>query len=109
MKSYASQQRKMITELAARMLAGSLSFIEGAQKINKMRFDAELENDPDILPFVGIDCENDALPLNPEIRKLWNAGALAKLQPEIDRAEEWARQFGTRHRQSLISRFQKEE
>jgi hypothetical protein len=86
------------------MLAGNQTFIEGSRLIFELSFSAQLERDPDILPFVGIFSETDALPVGQE-RKLWNADALTRLQPEIERLESWARGFGTPHCHSLIKRF----
>jgi len=86
------------------ILGGSLSYIEGARKIAALRFTAGLDDDPDVLPFVCIDSETDALPFGP-IRELWNPDSLAKLQAEIDRAEIWAREFGHSHCANLLARF----
>jgi len=74
------------------------------RKLGRLRFDADLENDPDLIAFVGIDSETDALPLG-EIRKLWNPDALKNLQPEIDKAEMWAQNFGRSHCERLVKRF----
>jgi len=58
-----AQARRMIVSAARNMLAGTLSFIEGAREINRLRHYAELPDfDPDVLPFVAIDSETDALP-----------------------------------------------
>jgi len=100
------QSRLRIVETVAQMLAGSLSFIEGARRISGLRFDAEIPDDPDIVPFVMIDSETDALPLDPEVRKRWSPLALEKLQIEIDQAETWARQVGAPHCENLRARFQ---
>src|SRR5690348_2421711 len=97
------EARREIGRLAKAMLARSLSFIEGSREINRLRFDADLEWDPDIIPFVGIDSETDALPFG-EVRKLWNQNALADLKPEIDKAEQWAQSFGAAHCENLERR-----
>ncbi|HEY1613892.1 MAG TPA: hypothetical protein VGF97_09410 [Rhizomicrobium sp.] len=100
--------KKDIALTARRMLAGSVSFIEGSRKIISLQAAANIrENDPDFHAFLGISSETDALPLG-EIRSLWNPEALVKLQPEIDRAEEWAKAFGTPCCQRLIDRFHEE-
>ncbi len=106
MTARAMQSRQKIVKIATEMLAGSLSFIEGARQIVQLQFAAELSDDPDIRPLIGIDSETDALPLDPEIRKHWASDALEKLKPEIDKAETWARQVGTPHCEHLIARFQ---
>lgn len=96
--------RSEIGRIARAILAGAISFIEGAREINGLRFAADLECDPDIVPFVGIDSETDSLPLG-EVRRLWNPDALAKLQSKIDEAEQWARDFGTTPCRNLAQRF----
>lgn len=99
------QSRGKIAEAATAMLEGKMSFIEGARRICGLRFKAELSNsDPDIVPFVAIDSETDALPLG-DVRQLWAPDALAKLQPEIDKAESWARSVGHSPSQNLAARF----
>ena len=87
------------------MLAGKLSYIEGARKICPARFSWGLdEGDTDLRCFVGIDSETDALPFG-EMRARWQAAALAALQPEIEKKEAWARQFGEPHCRNLVERF----
>ena len=101
----AQAAREKIAEAARGMLSGSLSFIEGACLIAQVQWGAKLaERDPDILPFVGIASETDTLPIG-AIRQRWSPEALAKLQPEIDRAEKWASEFGRAKCQWLIDRF----
>ena len=96
--------RREIGKTAKAMLSGATSFIEGAHDLAGLRSSAGLEKDPDFTTFVGIDSETDAFPMG-EVRKLWNAEALAKLQPEIDRAEAWAREVGLEECKRLALRF----
>lgn len=97
--------RRSIFKAAQDMLAGKLSYIEGARKIVAARRTARLDEwDVDVLPFVGIASETDALPFG-EMRKHWQAAALDALQPEIDRKEAWARGFGEPHCRSLVERL----
>jgi hypothetical protein len=98
------QARREIAQAARAMLDGSLSFIEGARRILQLRLEARLPDfDPDIAPFSGIDSETDALPIGN--RNIWSAEALARLQPEIERKERWAADFGAPHCLKLIDRF----
>jgi hypothetical protein len=102
---YVSDSRKKILLTARDMIAGVVSYIEGARKINELGPEAELERDDvDFVPFLLIDSETDNLPIG-EARRLWKAEVLAQLQPEIDRAEQWARDLATIHCQNLINRF----
>jgi hypothetical protein len=86
------------------MREGSLSFIEGAREICALAYQVGLDCDPDVIVFVGIESETDALPMG-DVRKLWQEEALRKLQPEIDHAEAWARASGSAACESLIARF----
>jgi hypothetical protein len=100
--------RRAILEAAQAMLTGRLSYIEGARQILRAWPASKLDDrDPDLLPFSGIDSETDALPLG-EIRALWNAAALGALQPEIDRSEAWARDFGEPFCRNLVKRLSAE-
>ncbi len=97
--------RQKIVETAHAILDGRLSFIQGARRINRLSVDADVPDfDPDLTCFVLIDSETDTLPLG-EVQKLWQPAALAKLQPEIERSEQWAREIGWAACQSLIARF----
>jgi len=97
--------RRAISAFAQEMLSGRLSYIEGAREITAAWSAARLdERDADMLAFVGIDSETDALPFG-EMRAHWQAAALEALQPEIDEKEAWARQFGEPHCRNLVIRF----
>lgn len=96
--------RREIGKIANAMLSGSLSFIEGSRQLWELGLGEDLERDADLQVFLLIDSETDALPMG-ELRKLWNADALAKLQPELDRAEEWARSVGLSACERLAQRF----
>ena len=96
-----------IIAVARSMLDGEKSFIEGARQITALRNTAGLDYlDPDIVPFVVIDSETDKLPFG-DVRKLWAPAALEKLQPEIDRKEQWARETGASHCRNLIDRLRR--
>jgi hypothetical protein len=97
--------RQAIFGAAQDMLAGRLTYIEGARKIVAASWAARLdERDPDLLPFVGIASETETLPFG-EMRAHWQRAALDALQPEIDRMENWAREFGDPHCRHLVVRF----
>ena len=96
--------RREIGRIAAAMLSGAMSFIEGARTIWGLGHSAGLQDDADFNAFIVIESETDALPMG-ELRRMWNAEALEKLQPEIDRAEAWAREVGTSACERLVKRF----
>ena len=97
------EARQVILEAAKGVLSGTVYPIEGARIIARHRFAARLENDPDILPFVGIDSETEVLPIGNEGTH-WQAPALADLQSTIDEAQFWARKVGASHCQNLLAR-----
>lgn len=98
------RERKRLVDIVRRMLDGEVSFLEGALMVpgpNALDID---EFDEDFIPLVAINSETDRFPLG-EARQHWNPDALAKLQPEIDRTEKWAREMASQHCQRLIERF----
>ena len=97
--------RRAIFDAAQDMLAGRLTYIEGARKIVAAWWASKLdERDVDFLPFVGIGSETEALPFG-KMRAHRQPLALEALQPEIDRMEAWARQFGEPYCRNLVARF----
>lgn len=97
--------RRVIVKAAQDMLAGTLTYIEGARRIVAAATAARLnERDADLRPFIGIDSETDSLPLG-EMRKHWQLAALIALQSEINVKEAWAREFGQTHCRNLVERF----
>jgi hypothetical protein len=93
-----------IAEIARDILDGKRSFIEGSRLIWRLGPEARLgDRDPDLTIFVGIDSETDALPVGEE-RKYWARDALERLQPEIERAEAWAEQYGRTACQNILRR-----
>jgi hypothetical protein len=102
---YVRETRRRILRAAEAMLDGRLSFIEGARRINLLRLDAEFAHtDPDLQPFIAIDSETDNLPIG-EDRKFWTPDALAKLQPDIDYSEDWARENSYLACRKLVERL----
>ncbi|QDF39072.1 hypothetical protein [Bradyrhizobium symbiodeficiens] len=95
--------RQIIIGTAKGILSGSVSPVEGARAIARSSFKARLEDDPDILPFVGIASETESLPLGRE-RAHWQAQALADLQGKIDKSQAWALTVASTHCQSLVTR-----
>jgi hypothetical protein len=97
--------RRAILDAAQNMVVGKLSYIEGARQVFAAMVVARLDEwDEDLLPFVGIVSETDALPFG-EMRAHWQAAALEALQPEIAKKEAWARRLGEPHCFNLVERF----
>lgn len=75
------------------MLAGELSYIEGSRVIVALLPDAQVDNMDDFTVFVGIDSETDRFPIA-SFRDQWQTHALELMQPDLDKAEEWAKAYG---------------
>ncbi|OIQ89979.1 hypothetical protein GALL_281170 [mine drainage metagenome] len=100
-------ERRKLVELARAMLDGKLSFFEGAVHVQSIRnrLVSIAERDPDFDAFLVIISETDHLPLEAQ-RPLWAPEALAQLESEFKRTEEWARSFAPQACRNLIARFE---
>lgn len=86
--------RAKISDALKLMLAGQVSFIEGARIVNGWSHNAGFDrlSEP-FVTFVAIDSETDDVPIG-KVRELWAADAVAKHTEEWERAEAWAKQCG---------------
>ena len=100
--------RQNLVALCRVMLAGELSFFEGAIQVCSLRSSIRVhEDDPDLTVFVVIESETDHLPpLNTQ--PLWSTHALQRLQPEFEKTETWAKSFAVEACKNLIERFAKQ-
>lgn len=97
--------RKELVSLCQAMLAGQLSFFEGALRVCPLRFKIGApENDSDLMAFVAIESETDHLPPQ-HIQHQWSSEALTRLQPEFEKTEAWAMSFASMACENLIKRF----
>ena len=104
-EQYVASVRKRVAATATRMLKDELSFLEGAQILAALRHEAEVpDDDADFLAFVAVASETDSLPIG-EVRKHWATDALQRLEPEIQAATQWAKQFASAACVSLVKRF----
>ena len=104
-EEYVASVRAQVAALALEMLDGRISFLEGSIELSSLRFEAEVdEHDEDFMAFVAIASETDSLPIG-KSREYWSAEALERHKPAIEKATEWAKQFGIPACQSLIRRF----
>jgi hypothetical protein len=99
-------ERRRLVLLAQSMLDGEISFFEGAIQVLsiKARLRGIADRDPDFDAFLAIQSETDHLPLAAQ-RPLWSPDALAALEPEFRRTEEWAKTFASQACRNLITRF----
>jgi hypothetical protein len=98
--------RKLVVSLAEDMLAGRLSFLEGASRMFGLERDVGGVTfpDSDFTAFDAIVSETDHLPLE-RVKPLWQPEAIAKMEPEYKQKEEWARSFASQACRNLIKRF----
>jgi hypothetical protein len=100
------ESRRQLVALAASLLAGQLSYLEGAPQVQALlrKVGGVDDRDPDFDAFVLISSETDHLPLQKH-RGMWSPSALERLEPQFRRVEEWARGFAPKACESLIARF----
>lgn len=104
-ENYALSANQKIVRTAKDMLERKISFILGARVLNSVRLEVpEMDLDPDLGTMLMIDSETDSLPIG-EIQQYWDKDAIKRLEPEIAKAEAWARKTGSSACESLIERF----
>jgi hypothetical protein len=104
-EDFARSVRQHIVSTARDMLEGRLSFLLGSRVLAPLRPQSEATRyDQDFLMFVAIYSQTKALPLD-AVREQWDQHALARLEPEIAEAEQWASAVGATACRSLIARF----
>ena len=107
-EQHVQSARRQVVGIARAMLAHEINFLLGARRLASLWHQTGVQdNDSDFATFTSIDSETDDLPLG-DMRQQWDAQALAKLQPDIDAAEEWARDFGELACLALIKRFEED-
>ena len=102
--------RRELLEIVEKMLSGQISFLDGSYRVYGLRskLGGVLDFDEDFMPFVAVVSETDNFPLAPQ-RHLWDPDALRQLEPEIEKAEMWAKSVAADACRTLIARFQTEE
>ena len=102
------QARQDLVILCRAMLAGEMSFIEGAIKVCSFLASVQAsENDPDFTAFVVIRSETDHLPpLHSQPH--WSTYVLKRMQPEFEETEIWAKSFAVEACTNLIERYAKQ-
>jgi hypothetical protein len=91
-EQYVEAARLKVVETAQAMLDGQMSYLLGARRLDSLRHDVSVrDDDADFIVFVAIASDTDDYPLGP-VCELWDKRALARLQPEIEAAERWAKE-----------------
>jgi hypothetical protein len=100
-----SLARRQSAVIAREVLSGERDILLAARELAALRVSADLpDSDPDFTCFVAIDSEVDALPLGP-VRERWSPEALQQKDGEIERARNWAKDFGESALKNLVKRF----
>lgn len=103
-----AEARQKLVALCQAMLAGEMSFFEGAVLICPLRHNIGVsEDDSDLMAFVAIGSETDHLPPK-HIQHRWSSEALRRLQSEFNKTEVWAKPFASKACENLIKRFAKQ-
>ena len=93
-----------IHRTAVDLLQGRSGVIETARALAALASSAHLTDDEDLLTFVGIDSETDTFPIG-QVRKYWDAIALAREDAKFREAEELYRSVAMQAGSRLEQRF----
>lgn len=99
------RQRDAMVAVAEAMLRGEVGVLEGAQRMVAFGWGAGLDaNDPDLLTLVGIQSQEDHLPIG-SVRQYWSPEALARMDEEIAEAETVHRSAALEACESIVRQF----
>lgn len=98
-------RRQLITVLQ-QMLNKEISYFEGSREVFRLRseIDDVSNSDPDFNSFVVIYSETMHLPYQSQ-RNFWSSEALAQLDSEFNKTEEWADKFAPQSCINLIKKY----
>jgi hypothetical protein len=94
-----------VLRIACEILDGSTPLLLGCRRICAPIHSLGIDREEPFVTFIAVQSETDHLPLNPDIRKLWNAQALVEQDKEITRATEWAKEMVITACQEVVRRF----
>jgi hypothetical protein len=101
---YIADMRRRAGEIAAAIVAGETSILDGCWELGPLLGQADLEGDPDA-HTIGVICsELDGLPFG-SARTQWAPEALNRLAPRLESAAAWATRTALPAIQSLAYRF----
>lgn len=104
---YQMMCRKQLVIVLRKMLNKEVSYFEGSREVFRLRseIDDVDDADPDFNSFVGIYSETMHLPYQSQ-RSLWSSEALAKLDSEFIKTEEWADKFAPQSCLNLLKKYE---
>lgn len=104
-EEYVAMQRRRVAELARQILAGEIDVLDGSCQIATLRHEIEVEyEDEDFIAFRVVSSETDHLPIGVEALN-WSEEALARKEPELREAREWAIKTVRAECANLVARF----
>ena len=104
-QEYIAMQRRRVADLARRILAREIDVLDGSSQIAQLRYELEIDGkDKDLMAFVLVESETDALPVGAEALN-WSNEALIRKEPELRHAREWAFSTVRAECENLIARF----
>jgi hypothetical protein len=66
-EEYIAMQRRHVADLARRILAREIDVLDGSSQIARLRYELDVDdNNVDIMAFVLVESETDALPIGSE-------------------------------------------
>ena len=94
-----------IVDIATNILEDRMSVIEGSHELARFQFGYDLQDNKNLLFFVGIASETEYLPVGKE-REQWNHKVLAKKDVEIRKIENYYMKDAKVACEELIKLFQ---
>src|SRR5258706_10073140 len=103
-EEYIAMQRHRVAELARQILSGEIDVLDGSSQITSLGAEIEVDlRDDDMMAFVLVESETDHLPIGAEGQN-WSDEALARKEPDLRRARDWATDVVREPCANLISR-----
>lgn len=104
-EEFVATARPVICALAQAILDERISVLDGTYEMHAVLARSGVPaDDPIYRDFVLIHSEVEHLPIGPQ-KHLWAPVALARLQPELDSACDWAKPIAFSACQSLLARL----
>jgi hypothetical protein len=104
-EDYVAMQRRHVAAVARQILTREVDIFDASWEIAGLRGELEIDfSDDDLMAFVLVVSETDTLPVGVEALN-WSKEALARKEPEVRHAREWAFNTVRRPCENFIARF----
>ena len=102
---YIASLRRDAGQVAAAVISGQISLLDGCWRLGPLLAQAELDPDDPDAEVIGLVCsELEGLPVG-ELRAHWSPEALVRLEPQLESAAKWATPLAMPALQSVARRF----